>query len=235
VHAHPCHDLVHDSRYVDLVRKQRRLHCLVATANVVPNTRALCGLLARARARHTDHPAADHPAAIRRGCCDPAEESRATNSPSAISADCWLPFLILWLEHPSSLTGDTRLCSGDWCCCLPSKTHVPFACLWRAFPQDPTSLAKNRQVSFQHPRANLEPLAQLTGAQLAGAGQLAQNRLTAASDVASAEIPYPAIYPATYTATLAEWRDRRASERGMRPDCGCEHGPIPVTGGVDRD
>jgi hypothetical protein len=30
--------------------------------------------------------------------------------------------LILRLEHPSSLTGDTHLCSGDLLCCLPSKT-----------------------------------------------------------------------------------------------------------------
>ena len=27
----------------------------------------------------------------------------------------------------------------------------------------------------------------------------------------------------------------RVGKRGMRPDCGCEHGPVPVTGGVDRD
>jgi hypothetical protein len=49
------------------------------------------------------------------------------------------------------------------------------ACLWGAFPQDQTNLAKNRQVSFQRPRSNLEPLAQLTGAQPAGAGQLVQD------------------------------------------------------------
>jgi hypothetical protein len=37
-------------------------------------------------------------------------------------------FLILGLDHPTSVTGDTHPCSGDWCCCLPSKTpHVTSA------------------------------------------------------------------------------------------------------------
>ena len=44
-------------------------------------SRALRVARARPRARHTGCPAAG-----RRGCCDPAEESRATNSPSATSA-----------------------------------------------------------------------------------------------------------------------------------------------------
>jgi hypothetical protein len=77
------------------------------------------------------------------------------------------------------------------------------ACLRRAFTQDQTGLAESRQVSFQRPRPNLEPLAQLAGAQAADARQLVQNGLPAESDVAAAEVRYPAIYPAIYTATLA--------------------------------
>jgi hypothetical protein len=79
------------------------------------------------------------------------------------------------------------------CRCLSSE----------GLPQDQTGLVKNRQVSFQRPRPNLEPLAQLAGTQTAGAGQLVQNGLPAASDVAAAKVRYPAIYPAIYTATLA--------------------------------
>jgi hypothetical protein len=39
------------------------------------------------------------------------------------SADCWLPFLILGLEHPSSLTGDTDLCFGRVVLLSPIQNH----------------------------------------------------------------------------------------------------------------
>ena len=35
-----------------------------------------------------------------------------TRLSTAISADCWLPSLILWLDPPSFVTGDTHLCFG---------------------------------------------------------------------------------------------------------------------------
>ena len=78
-----------------------------------------------ARARHTVYPVAS------RAGCGPAEELRPTNSPSAISAGSLLPSLILGLEHPGSLTGDTHLCSGLVVLLSPiQNTSCPFAGLW---------------------------------------------------------------------------------------------------------
>ena len=96
--------------------------CMDRDPCLAGSSRARYELFARTRARHTEHPAAG-----RRGCCGPGEESRATNSPSAISAAPGL-FLILWLDQPGSLTGDTRLRSGRLVLLSPIPKHLIVLC-----------------------------------------------------------------------------------------------------------
>jgi hypothetical protein len=59
------------------------------------------------------------------------EESKPVDGLLAISAGSWLSFLILGLEHPGSLTGDTHLRSGLVVLLSPiQNTSLPFAVLW---------------------------------------------------------------------------------------------------------
>ena len=148
----------------------------------------------------------------------------------ALSAD--MPG-VCHLEHPyvRSMAGADASAGAPSISCVVAGLLLRFghpvdAGLRRAFPQDQTSLAKGRKVSFQRPRCDLS----LSSTRERQTASLVSSSRTACRRRATSPLPklrYPAIYPAIYP---PRWRDggrREPANEGCGQMVAENNGPSP--------